>query len=103
MTERVVGGARREYLVLEYGSSKRGGGSDRLYVPMDSLDQLSRYVGGESPTPSPLGGSHWGNTKTKARRAVREIAAQPVSLYARRPGPPGDAFTPDTPWPAQME
>ncbi|MEN3320254.1 MAG: hypothetical protein V7643_3656, partial [Mycobacterium sp.] len=46
MTERVVGGARREYLVLEYASSKRGGGSDRLYVPMDSLDQLSRYVGG---------------------------------------------------------
>jgi transcription-repair coupling factor (superfamily II helicase) len=76
MTERVVGGARREYLVLEYASSKRGGGSDRLYVPMDSLDQLSRYVGGESPTLSRLGGSDWANTKTKARRAVREIAAE---------------------------
>src|SRR6185369_7715064 len=54
MTERTVGGARREYLVLEYGSTRRGGGSDRLYVPMDSLDQLSRYVGGESPTLSRL-------------------------------------------------
>ncbi len=103
MTERVVGGARREYLVLEYASSKRGGGSDRLYVPMDSLDQLSRYVGGESPTLSRLGGSDWANTKTKARRAVREIAAELVSLYAKRQASPGHAFAPDTPWQAEME
>jgi len=103
MTERVVGGARREYLVLEYASSKRGGGSDRLYVPMDSLDQLSRYVGGESPTLSRLGGSDWANTKTKARRAVREIAAELVSLYAKRQASPGHAFSPDTPWQAEME
>lgn len=78
MVERTVGGARREYLVLEYASGKRGaaagGQSDRLYVPMDSLDQLSRYVGGESPGLSRLGGSDWTNTKTKARKAVREIA-----------------------------
>ena len=103
MTERVVGGARREYLVLEYASSKRGGGSDRLYVPMDSLDQLSRYVGGESPTLSRLGGSDWANTKTKARRAVREIAAELVSLYAKRQASAGHAFGPDTPWQAEME
>lgn len=103
MTERVVGGARREYLVLEYASSKRGGGSDRLYVPMDSLDQLSRYVGGESPTLSKLGGSDWTNTKTKARRAVREIAAELVSLYAKRQASAGHAFGPDTPWQAEME
>jgi transcription-repair coupling factor (superfamily II helicase) len=103
MTERVVGGARREYLVLEYASAKRGGGSDRLYVPMDSLDQLSRYVGGESPTLSRLGGSDWTNTKTKARRAVREIAAELVSLYAKRQASPGHAFAPDTPWQAEME
>ncbi len=103
MTERTVGGARREYLVLEYASSKRGGGSDRLYVPMDSLDQLSRYVGGESPTLSRLGGSDWANTKTKARRAVREIAGELVSLYAKRQASPGHAFGPDTPWQAEME
>ncbi len=103
MTERVVGGARREYLVLEYGSSKRGGGSDRLYVPMDSLDQLSRYVGGESPTLSRLGGSDWTNTKTKARRAVREIAAELVSLYAKRQASAGHAFAQDSPWQAEME
>lgn len=103
MTERVVGGARREYLVLEYASSKRGGGTDKLYVPMDSLDQLSRYVGGESPTLSRLGGSDWTNTKTKARRAVREIAAELVSLYAKRQASPGHAFSPDSPWQAEME
>ena len=103
MTERVVGGARREYLVLEYASSKRGRRSDRLYVPMDSLDQLSRYVGGESPTLSRLGGSDWANTKTKARRAVREIAAELVSLYAKRQASAGHAFGPDTPWQAEME
>ncbi len=103
MTERTVGGARREYLVLEYASSKRGGGADRLYVPMDSLDQLSRYVGGQAPTLSRLGGSDWTNTKTKARRAVREIANELVSLYAKRQASPGHAFGPDTPWQAEME
>ncbi|MDA4102787.1 transcription-repair coupling factor [Mycolicibacterium monacense DSM 44395] len=103
MTERVVGGARREYLVLEYASSKRGGGSDRLYVPMDSLDQLSRYVGGEAPSLSKLGGSDWANTKTKARRAVREIASELVALYAKRQAAPGHAFSPDTPWQNEME
>lgn len=103
MTERTVGGARREYLVLEYASSKRGGGSDKLYVPMDSLDQLSRYVGGQAPALSKLGGSDWTNTKTKARRAVREIAGELVSLYAKRQASPGHAFGPDTPWQAEME
>jgi transcription-repair coupling factor (superfamily II helicase) len=103
MTERTVGGARREYLVLEYASSKRGGGSDKLYVPMDSLDQLSRYVGGQAPALSRLGGSDWANTKTKARKAVREIAGDLVALYAKRQAAPGYAFSPDTPWQAEME
>ena len=103
MTERIVGGARREYLVLEYASAKRGGGSDKLFVPMDSLDQLSRYVGGTEPSLSKLGGSDWTNTKTKARRAVREIASELVTLYAKRQAAPGYAFAPDTPWQAEME
>ncbi|MET0701734.1 MAG: transcription-repair coupling factor [Mycobacterium sp.] len=103
MTERTVGGARREYLVLEYGSAKRGGGSDKLFVPMDSLDQLSRYVGGQAPSLSRLGGSDWTNTKTKARKAVREIAGELVTLYAKRQAAPGYAFGPDTPWQAEME
>ncbi|ORX00485.1 transcription-repair coupling factor [Mycobacterium triplex] len=103
MVERTVGGARREYLVLEYASSKRGQAADKLYVPMDSLDQLSRYVGGQAPALSKLGGSDWSNTKTKARRAVREIAGELVSLYAKRQASPGHAFAPDTPWQAEME
>jgi transcription-repair coupling factor (superfamily II helicase) len=103
ITERVVGGARREYVVLEYASNRRGGGTDKLYVPMDSLDQLSRYVGGENPALSRLGGSDWANTKNKARKAVREIAAELVQLYAKRQASPGHAFGPDTPWQAEME
>ncbi len=103
MVERTIGGARREYLVLEYGSSKRGQGADKLFVPMDSLDQLSRYVGGQEPSLSRLGGSDWANTKTKARKAVREIASELVALYAKRQAAPGHAFGPDTPWQAEME
>jgi transcription-repair coupling factor (superfamily II helicase) len=72
-------------------------------VPMDSLDQLSRYVGGQAPALSRLGGSDWTNTKTKARRAVREIAGELVSLYAKRQASAGHAFGPDTPWQAEME
>jgi transcription-repair coupling factor (superfamily II helicase) len=49
MRERTVGGATREYLVLEYASSKRGQPPDRLFVPTDALDEISRYVGGEVP------------------------------------------------------
>jgi len=104
MTERTVGGAQREYLVLEYGSTKRGQSeTDKLFVPMDSLDQLSRYVGGQAPALSRLGGSDWANTKTKARKAVREIAGELVSLYAKRQASAGHAFGPDTPWQAEME
>ncbi len=106
MTERTVGGARREYLVLEYASAKKGSGgknTDRLFVPMDSLDQLSRYVGGQAPALSRLGGSDWANTKTKARKAVREIATELVALYAKRQAATGHAFAPDSPWQAEME
>jgi transcription-repair coupling factor (superfamily II helicase) len=104
MTERTVGGARREYLVLEYASNKRAQNeTDKLYVPMDSLDQLSRYVGGQAPALSRLGGSDWANTKTKARKAVREIASELVALYAKRQTASGHAFAPDSPWQGEME
>lgn len=103
MIERTIGGARREYLVIEYAPGKRGQPGDRLFVPMDSLDQLSRYVGGEMPSLSKLGGSDWQNTKRKARKAVREIATELVQLYAARQAAPGHAFAPDTPWQQEME
>jgi transcription-repair coupling factor (superfamily II helicase) len=103
MLERAVGGARREYLVIEYAPSKRGHPGDKLFVPMESLDQLSRYVGGELPALSRLGGSDWSTTKRKARKAVREIAAELVQLYAARQSAPGHAFGPDTPWQRELE
>ncbi len=103
MIERTVSGARREYLVIEYAPGKRGQPGDRLFVPMDSLDQLSRYVGGEQPSLSKLGGSDWANTKRKARKAVREIAGELVQLYAARHAAPGFAFSGDSPWQREME
>ncbi|MDO4927558.1 MAG: transcription-repair coupling factor [Corynebacterium sp.] len=107
MTERTIGSGadatRREYVVLEYAPSKRGQPGDRLYVPMDSLDLLSKYVGGEKPGLSKMGGSDWKNTKRKARGAVREIAAELVQLYAKRQAAPGYAFQQDSRWQHELE
>ncbi|SDG17903.1 transcription-repair coupling factor [Pseudonocardia oroxyli] len=103
MKERTVQGATREYLVLEYASSKRGQPADRLFVPTDALDEISRYVGGEQPTLNKLGGSDWAKTKGRARKAVRDIAAGLVQLYAARQSSPGHAFAPDTPWQRELE
>jgi len=103
MRQRTVQGATREYLVLEYASSKRGQPADRLFVPTDALDEVSRYVGGEVPTLNKLGGADWAKTKGRARRAVRQIAAQLVQLYAARQAAPGYAFAKDTPWQRELE
>lgn len=103
MKQREVGGAVREYLVLEYGASKRGGPPDRLYVPADALDQVTRYVGGEQPSLDRLGGADWTKRKAKARKAVREIAAELIKLYAARQATQGYAFGPDTPWQRELE
>ncbi|MFM8239505.1 MAG: transcription-repair coupling factor [Actinomycetota bacterium] len=103
MTERVVAGATREYLVIEYASSKRGQPADRLYVPTDQLDQVSRYVGGEAPSLHRLGGADWQKSKARARRAVREIAGELIRLYAARVATAGHAFAPDTPWQRELE
>ncbi len=103
MKQREVGGAVREYLVLEYGASKRGAPPDRLYVPADALDQVTRYVGGEQPSLDRLGGSDWAKRKGRARKAVREIAAELIKLYAARQATQGYAFGPDTPWQRELE
>ncbi len=103
MKQREVHGATREYLVLEYGASKRGGPPDRLYVPADALDQVTRYVGGEQPSLDRLGGSDWAKRKGRARKAVREIAAELIKLYAARQATKGFAFGPDTPWQRELE
>ncbi|HJQ45020.1 MAG TPA: transcription-repair coupling factor [Amycolatopsis sp.] len=103
MVQRTISGATREYLVLEYASSKRGHPGDRLFVPTDQLDEVSRYVGGELPTLNKLGGSDWKNTKAKARKAVKEIAAELVQLYAARQAAPGHPFGADSPWQRELE
>ncbi|KRE21521.1 transcription-repair coupling factor [Agromyces sp. Soil535] len=95
--------AVREYLVLEYAPSKRGQPGDKLFVPTDQLDLLSRYVGGEAPALSKMGGSDWAQAKGRARRAVREIAVELVKLYSARMAAKGHAFGPDTPWQHELE
>jgi transcription-repair coupling factor (superfamily II helicase) len=89
--------------VLEYASSKRGQPGDRLYVPTDALEQITRYVGGESPTLHRLGGADWQKAKGRARKAVKQIAGELIRLYAARTSAPGYAFGPDTPWQHELE
>jgi transcription-repair coupling factor (superfamily II helicase) len=108
MRQREVQGAVREYLVLEYGASLRrpgGGGAqpDKLFVPADALDQVTRYVGGEQPSLDRLGGNDWQKRKGRARKAVRQIAAELIKLYAARQATKGHAFGPDTPWQTELE
>lgn len=111
MTSRPVAGAApvngvqpmKEYLVIEYAPSKRGGAPDRLFVPSDQLDLISNYVGGENPSLSKMGGSDWAKTKSRARKAVKEIAADLVKLYSARQASRGHAFAPDTPWQRELE
>jgi transcription-repair coupling factor (superfamily II helicase) len=103
MTSRTVAGATREYLVIEYAPSKRGQPTDRLYVPTDQLDEVTRYSGGEAPSLHRLGGADWAKTKGRARKAVRQIAAELIRLYSARTASPGHAFGPDTPWQRELE
>ncbi len=103
MMQRTVAGATREYLVLEYAPSKRGQPGDRLFVPTDQLDQVTKYVGGEAPTLNRMGGSDWHKTKARAKRYVRQIAADLIRLYSARMATTGHAFAPDTPWQRELE
>jgi len=103
MMQRTIGGATREYLVIEYAPSKRGQPGDRLFVPSDALDQVTRYVGGESPQLNRMGGGDWAKTKSRARKAVREIAGELIRLYSARMASAGHAFGPDTPWQRELE
>ena len=99
----MAGDGVREYLVLEYAPSKRGAPGDRLFVPTDQLDQVTRYVGGDTPALSKMGGADWASTKSKARKAVKEIAGELIRLYSARMASRGYAFGPDTPWQRELE
>ncbi|MER8045323.1 transcription-repair coupling factor [Streptomyces sp. NPDC094032] len=103
MVQRTVQGATREYLLVEYAPAKRGQPGDRLYIPTDQLEQVTKYVGGEAPTLHRLGGADWTKTKARAKKAVKEIAADLIKLYSARMAAPGHAFAPDTPWQRELE
>lgn len=93
----------REYLLVEYAPPKRGYPPDTLFVPTDQLDLLSRYVGGEAPVLSKMGGADWARAKSNARKAVRKIAIDLVKLYAARVKSQGFAFSTDTEWQRELE
>ncbi|MGK5554407.1 transcription-repair coupling factor [Actinomadura kijaniata] len=97
MVSRTVQGATREYLILEYSKG------DRLFVPTDQLEELTRYVGGEAPSLHRLGGADWQKAKARARKAVKQIAGELIRLYSARMASPGHAFGPDTPWQRELE
>ncbi len=97
MTTRTDRRDHRDYLILEYR------GADRLYLPVDQIEAITPYTGGESPTLSKMGGADWQRTRAKARAAAGEIADELVELYRRRLAVEGHAFGPDTPWQTEIE
>ena len=96
---KTVAGVTRDYLYLEYA------GSDRVFVPVDQLAKISRYVGagGTHPPLSKLGGTRWDTLKARARRAAQELAGELLNLYAERKRREGHAFPPDTDWQREFE
>ena len=103
MIQRTVAGATRDYMVIEYAASKKGQPGDRVFVPMEQLDQVTRYVGGEAPVLDRMGGSDWAKRKSRARKAVKEIAGELVRLYAARRASEGFAFSPDSTMQRELE
>jgi len=92
-------GSAREYIVLQYSAG------DKLYLPTDQIDRVSRYIGAgdRPPTLSRLGTQEWVRTKQRAKEAAEELAQELLALYASREVVPGFAFTGDTVWQQEME
>jgi transcription-repair coupling factor (superfamily II helicase) len=96
---RTVADVTRDYLYLEYQ------GDDRVFVPVDQLAKISRYVGAgaESPPLSKLGGTRWETMKARARRAAQELSGELLGLYAERRRRTGYAFPEDSDWQREFE
>ena len=94
-----VSGVHRDYLLLAYA------GEDKLYVPVEQVGMLHKYVGSEGSVPrlSKMGGADWKRTTTKAAKAITELAEELLRLYAQRQVLPGHAFAPDTEWQKEFE
>jgi transcription-repair coupling factor (superfamily II helicase) len=99
MVRKAIGNLEREYLEIEYSSG------DRLYVPIHQADRVSRYLGADDREPymHRLGGGEWATVRARAERAVRDIAAELLELYAAREVAPGHAYPPDNEWQHEME
>ena len=95
----VVSGVTKDYFQINYQ------GTDTLYVPVDQMDMLYKYVGSGEKTIrlNKLGGSDWNRAKQKVKTATADMAKQLVSLYAEREHSTGYAFSPDTPWQREFE
>jgi transcription-repair coupling factor (superfamily II helicase) len=96
---RTVANVTRDYLALAFA------GSDRVFVPHDQLEKVTRYVGadGSEPTLSRLGGKAWDKIKARARAAVREMAGELIQLYEARQRVEGFAFPPNDEWIGELE
>jgi len=96
---KTVGGVTRDYLNLEFQ------GNDKVFMPVDQLAKISRYVGadGNAPTLSKLGGTRWEKLKARARKAAQELAGELLNLYAERKRRRGYAFEPDSDWLREFE
>ncbi len=94
-----IEGQHKDYLTVQYA------GNDTLYVPVEQLNLIQKYVGveGREPKLSRMGGSDWAKAKEKVRKSVRDMADELVRLYALRESRPGFAFGPDTPWQGDFE
>jgi len=96
-----VEGAVKDYIKIAYQ------GSDTLFVPATQLDMVSKYIGsgGEDANVklNKIGSDAWQKTKTKARKAARDMAAELIQLYAARKRQPGFAFAADAPWQKEFE
>ncbi|MEG0375426.1 MAG: transcription-repair coupling factor [Raoultibacter sp.] len=94
-----VGGVMRDYLLLDYAEG------DKLYVPVEQLDRVTRYVGpeGASPRLTRLNTSDWSRALSKARKATKQLAFDLVDVYTRRAASQGFRYSPDTPWQFEME
>ncbi len=88
-----------EFLELEYADS------DTLYVPIDQIHRIGRYIGSSAAPPklNKLGGRSWQNTKNKARQAIEDMAGELLELYAERSVRTGHSFPSDTPWQHEFE
>ncbi|TMB87861.1 MAG: transcription-repair coupling factor [Chloroflexi bacterium] len=91
-------GAHREYLELEYAEG------DRLFVPVENLDRVQKYLGGEGePTLHRLGTGDWTRARGRARKVVQDVAEDLLRIYSLREARPGIAFAPDTAWQQELE